>query len=359
MTRRGRIDTPEIAGESRLGKFGQRAGQLDPGRPAADDHERQQPAPLGLIVTVLGAFEGHEDAAPHRRRVLDRLEAGGHRRPFIMSKIVFARPGGDDQQVVRDAAIADQHTATRRVDAGNRPEDHMGIRLRCENAADRRGDVGGRQGRSRHLVQKRLEQMVVAPVDHGHIGGDLAEPLRRGQAAKAGSDDDDARPRNASRGALALGYVGPPDNAIHGTVAAIKLALIYGMRMILSIVTSFEMLLTQQRAEPPNSAANPLLTVFLTPKIPLPAGPTNRTQLIDIIYVLVEERAFSDAQMRVFPAARGNADAGRRHCAVDPPSITSPAPVIKPESSEARKTMPLAMSSGTPSRPIGCRDMAC
>src|SRR6516225_1922630 len=156
-----------------------------------------------------------------------------------------------------------------------------------------------------------------------------------------------------------LGYVGPPDNAIHGTVAAIKLALIYGMRMILSIVTSFEMLLTQQRAEPPKSAANPLLTVFLTPKIPLPAGPTNRTQLIDIIYVLVEERAFSDAQMRVFPAARGNADAGRRQCAVGPPSITSPAPVIKPESSEARKTMPLAMSSGTPSRPIGCRDMAC
>jgi hypothetical protein len=62
----------------------------------------------------------------------------------------------------------------------NRPEDHMGIRLPCENAADRRGDVGGRQDRGRHLVQKRLEQVVVAPVDDGHIGRDLAELLRRG-----------------------------------------------------------------------------------------------------------------------------------------------------------------------------------
>ena len=230
---------PEIAGERCLGKLGQRAGQLDPGRPAADDHERQEPASLGLVVTVLGAFEGHQDAAPHRRRVLDRLEAGGHRRPFVVSKIVFARPGGDDQQVVRDATIADQHGAARRVDAGNRPEDHMGIGLRCQDAADRRGDVGGRQGRGRHLVQKRLEQMVVAAVDYDHIGGDLAEPLRRGQAAKTGSDDDDARPRRASRWALAPAYVGPLDNAIHSTVAAVKLALIYGMRMILSIVTSF------------------------------------------------------------------------------------------------------------------------
>ena len=196
---------PEIAGESRLGKLGQRAGQLDPGRPAADDHERQQPTPLGLVVTVLGAFEGHEDAAPHRRRVLDRLEAGGHRRPFIVSKIVFACPGGDDQQVVRDMAIADQHGAARRVDVGNRPEDHIRVRLPGENAADRRGDVGGRQGRGRHLIQKRLEQVVVAPVDHGHIGGELAEPLRRGQPAEPGTDDDDMRPGRTSRRALALG----------------------------------------------------------------------------------------------------------------------------------------------------------
>jgi hypothetical protein len=125
-----------------------------------------------------------------------------------------------------------------------------------------RGDVGGRQGRGRHLAQKRLEQMVVAPVDHGHIGGELAEPLRRGQAAKPCADDDDARPKSGSRRALAPGYVGPLDNAIHGTVAAVKLALIYGMSMITSIITSFKMLQEQERVEPPNSAANPLPTVF-------------------------------------------------------------------------------------------------
>jgi hypothetical protein len=64
------------------------------------------------------------------------------------------------------------------------------------------------------------------------------------------------------------------------------------------------MLQTQQRAAPPNSAANPLPTVFLTPKIPLPAGAANLTQVIDTPYVLVEERAFSSEQMRVSPAVR-------------------------------------------------------
>src|SRR6187401_1512233 len=42
-------------------------------------------------------------------------------------------------------------------------------------------------------------------------------------------------------------------------------------------------------------------------------------------------------------------------CAVQPPSTTKPAPVMKLASSDARKTMPLAMSSASPRRPIGCR----
>src|SRR6266566_3012626 len=38
--------------------------------------------------------------------------------------------------------------------------------------------------------------------------------------------------------------------------------------------------------------------------------------------------------------------------AVMPPSMTSPAPVMKAASSEARNTMPLAISSGVPMRPV-------
>jgi hypothetical protein len=47
------------------------------------------------------------------------------------------------------------------------------------------------------------------------------------------------------------------------------------------------------------------------------------------------------------------------YCAVMPPSTTRPAPVMKPASSEARKTMPLAMSVTFPMRPIGMRFGVC
>ena len=66
---------PEIASERRLRKLSERAGQLDPGRPAADDHERQELAAFGLVVAVLRPFEGDEYASSHRRRIVNLLEA--------------------------------------------------------------------------------------------------------------------------------------------------------------------------------------------------------------------------------------------------------------------------------------------
>ena len=43
------------------------------------------------------------------------------------------------------------------------------------------------------------------------------------------------------------------------------------------------------------------------------------------------------------------------YCAVMPPSITSSEPVTQDDSSDARNSTPLAMSSAVPSRPIGVR----
>src|SRR6187397_1084650 len=67
--------------------------------------------------------------------------------------------------------------------------------------------------------------------------------------------------------------------------------------------------------------------------------------------VLVEE---SEAHCSAFREFRPSFSPCRQ-CAVQPPSTTRPAPVMKLASSDARKTMPLAMSSAMPSRPIGCR----
>jgi len=93
-----------------------------------------------------------------------------------VTEIGFARAGSDHQLVVGNAALADQHGAACDIDAGDGAEDHLGIRPPRENAADRCRDVGGRQCRGGDLIKQRLEQVMVALVDHGDSGGCPTEP---------------------------------------------------------------------------------------------------------------------------------------------------------------------------------------
>jgi hypothetical protein len=63
--------------------------------------------------------------------------------------------------------------------------------------------------------------------------------------------------------------------------------------------------------------------------------------------------------VRGWMAAPGGVPPGRgplcAYCAVMPPSITSSEPVTQDDSSDARNSTPLAISSAVPSRPIGVR----
>ncbi len=53
------------------------------------------------------------------------------------------------------------------------------------------GDVSRGQACHRHLIEKRLEEMVVASVDDRHPHRRAAQPLGRVEAAEAAPDDDD------------------------------------------------------------------------------------------------------------------------------------------------------------------------
>jgi len=102
----GRVDMAKVAGERRLCQLGKCAGQLDPGWSATDDHESEEAAPFGFVFAVLGPFKRDQDATPHRRRVLDALQSGGRRGPFIVPEIRFLGAGGDNQLVIENAAAA-------------------------------------------------------------------------------------------------------------------------------------------------------------------------------------------------------------------------------------------------------------
>ena len=100
------------------------------------------------------------------------------------------------------------------------------------------------------------------------------------------------------------------------------------------------MLILQTRDLRPSSAA-----VSLPTPINSAAGGLGQivSKLLILLYSWVVERPFSGSK-RVFSLTAGTCDgvrvgriAPRVYCAVDPPSITRPEPVIKPVSSEAAK----------------------
>ena len=91
------------------------------------------------------------------------------------------------------------------VEADDLVHEDAGVALAAEQGAERRGDVGRRQAAGRHLVEQRLEQVEVAPVDERDFDRDLAQRLGGVKAAEAAADDDDA--------VLAVHARWPPDSA--------------------------------------------------------------------------------------------------------------------------------------------------
>ncbi len=139
-----RIDIAEIGRERLAGELDDGAGELDTSRAATDDDEIEKPPSLVRVGARLRALEGDEDLAPDVGRVLDLLQAGRDRLPFVMPEIGVPCARRDDQHVVADAPLAELDQARAGIDIGDAPEQHLGIALLAEYGADRHGDLGRR-----------------------------------------------------------------------------------------------------------------------------------------------------------------------------------------------------------------------
>ena len=60
---------------------------------------------------ALGSLERQQNPAAHVRRVLHRLQAGRELLPLVMAKILVRCAGRDDERVVGNFAIAQNHAA--------------------------------------------------------------------------------------------------------------------------------------------------------------------------------------------------------------------------------------------------------
>ena len=67
------------------------------------------------------------------------------------------------------------------------------IVLMAKDAANGVRDLGGDQAGDSHLVEKRLEEVVILPVDHGDPNGSLGEFPGSFHSSEAGADNQDMR----------------------------------------------------------------------------------------------------------------------------------------------------------------------
>ncbi len=98
----------------------------------------------------------------------------------------------DDQMIEIDAKPFRSDLVSFEVDMRNPGQDHGGILLVAKNPPDRGGDVGGRQAGGSHLIEQRLKQMIIVPIDHDHVERRIPQRLGGGKARKTCADDHDA-----------------------------------------------------------------------------------------------------------------------------------------------------------------------
>ena len=109
-----------------------------------------------------------------------RLEPGREALPLVVAEVRVGRAGGDDQVVVGELAVGRAAPVVRR---GRTPVASASstVVFFCfaQDRAERIGDVARVERGGRDLVEQRLEQMVVAPVDQR----DLHRRVLRGPCA--------------------------------------------------------------------------------------------------------------------------------------------------------------------------------
>ena len=113
--------------------------------------------------------------------------------PFGMPEIGMRGAGREDKQVVGHARPRAQHNFTRvAIQARDFAEHDLHAAIPAKDFPDGFGDVGGRQRRRGHLIEKRLKQVIVLPIDDGDRHAGATKRARHFYSAKATPDDDNA-----------------------------------------------------------------------------------------------------------------------------------------------------------------------
>ena len=99
------------------------------------------------------------------------------------------RAARDDQVVVTDFAVTQDHLAHEPVDRFSLAQNDFAVRLAPQDSPNRPGDITRTECSGRNLVEQGLEQVMVSAIDQRYPHRPIAERTRRGQAAEPAAND--------------------------------------------------------------------------------------------------------------------------------------------------------------------------
>ena len=144
------------------------------------------------IRLALGTLEREEHTAADVERVFERLEPRRQWLPFVMAEVGVRRAARHDQVVVGQLAVGEYQSLRRwRSTPRTSASSTSTLRLTPQNPPNRRGDVARRQRCHRHLIEQRLEDVMVAAIDDGQLDASVAQGAGGIEAAESTADDDD------------------------------------------------------------------------------------------------------------------------------------------------------------------------
>jgi hypothetical protein len=106
-------------------------------------------------------------------------------------EVVVHGPCRDDQRIVSELAVGELKPFLGKVEVDDLGEQHRDVSTALEDRPEGMGDVGGRQATGRDLIEKRLKEVEVAPIDERDSDRRAAKSLGGVEAAEAPADDDD------------------------------------------------------------------------------------------------------------------------------------------------------------------------
>ena len=171
------IEFGVVAGQHSLEQLAHGACHLHPGRPAAHD-DKVQDTLVDQLGMGAGTFELAQDVAADVGGFREALEVEGVLADAGGAEVVVDGARTDDEEVEGELVIAPKlHHPVAPVHADHDPLAEADVPLPVEDVAHLMRDVVDGEAGGGHLVEQRLEGVVVVLVDDKHIDGGVLERL--------------------------------------------------------------------------------------------------------------------------------------------------------------------------------------